>query len=81
MPIKVLIADDHALIREGLTRLLTNDKEIEVVGQADTGYAAVEQAARLNPDVILMDLYMPRMDGITATQLIRKSMPKSCIIY
>lgn len=80
MTSRILIADDHTLIREGLTRLLKTDKEIEVVGEAENGYDALEQAKRLKPDIILLDLYMPGLDGISATKLIKTHMPDVCIV-
>ena len=75
MAVRVLIADDHTVVRQGLRMFLSMDNEIEVVGEAADGAAAVEQARKLSPDVVLMDLLMPGMDGITATGLIRKEMP------
>ena len=68
---RVLIADDDDLMRAGLVELLTVDPEIEIVGQASTGREAVEQARRLAPDVVLMDVWMPDLDGIEATRQIR----------
>lgn len=67
-PIRVLIADDNAVFRQGLCRLLASDPEIEVVGEAGDGYAAVEQALACAPDVVLMDIRMPVLDGIEATR-------------
>jgi DNA-binding NarL/FixJ family response regulator len=65
--IRVLIADDDRLMRAGLVQLLATDPEIRVVGQAGTGREAIEQARRLTPDVVLMDVRMPDLDGIAAT--------------
>jgi RNA polymerase sigma factor (sigma-70 family) len=65
---RVLIADDDDLMRAGLSELLTSDPGIEIVGQASTGREAVEQARRLAPDVVLMDVRMPDLDGIAATR-------------
>ena len=65
---RVLIADDDDLMRAGLVELLTTDPEIEIVGQASTGREAVERARRLTPDVVLMDVRMPDLDGIAATR-------------
>ncbi len=70
-PIRVLIVDDHAIVREGLHTLLAEEADIEVVGQAANGAEAVSLATALYPDVILMDLVMPEMDGIKAMQRIR----------
>ena len=74
--IKVLIVDDHHVVREGLRRILENDDEVEVVGEARTGEEAVVKASSLIPDVIIMDLKMPGMDGIMATHEIKQKMPE-----
>ncbi len=71
-PIRVLIADDHTVVRDGLVAVLAHRPEIMVVGEAGTGVEAVEQARRLRPDVILMDLRMPEMDGAEAMRRIRQ---------
>jgi len=68
--IRVLLADDHAVVRDGLAQLLGSESDIEVVGQARDGSEAVALASRDDPDVVLMDLEMPRMDGIAATRAI-----------
>jgi NarL family two-component system response regulator LiaR len=68
--IRVLIADDHAIVRKGLRALLATERDIEVIGEAEDGAQAVSQARALQPDVILMDLVMPKMDGIEATRQI-----------
>jgi DNA-binding NarL/FixJ family response regulator len=68
MTTRVLVADDEDLMRAGLIELLTADPELEVVGQASTGREAVDQARRLAPDVVLMDVRMPDLDGIAATR-------------
>jgi DNA-binding NarL/FixJ family response regulator len=70
-PVRVLIADDQTLFRVGLARLLDADSRIEVVAEAADGLEAVEQCERLSPDVVLMDLKMPGMDGIEATRCIK----------
>jgi two-component system, NarL family, response regulator LiaR len=75
MPIRVLIADDHEVVRQGLRTFLEIDPELEVVGEAADGREAVRLAHRLRPDVVLMDLLMPELDGIAATQLIRQELP------
>jgi DNA-binding NarL/FixJ family response regulator len=75
MPIRLLLADDHAVVREGLKMFLGLDPELEIVGEAATGKEAVELARRFKPDVVLMDLLMPEMDGIAATEAIRGEMP------
>jgi two-component system response regulator DegU len=73
--IKVLIVDDHHVVREGLRRIMENDDEVEVIGEARTGEEAVVKALSLAPDVIIMDLKMPGMDGIMATHEIKQKMP------
>lgn len=79
-PIRVLIVDDHAIVREGLRTLLVEESNVEVVGEARNGTEAVSMAAHLTPDVILMDLVMPEMDGIQATELIHKANPACQIL-
>ncbi len=69
-PIRVLIADDHAIVRKGIRALLSTESGIEVLGEAEDGAQAVALAAKLRPDVILMDLVMPGVDGIEATRQI-----------
>ena len=69
--IKVLIVDDHQVVRQGLRTFLDLHEDIQVIGEAGDGQAAVELASQLTPDVILMDLVMPRMDGIAATRKIK----------
>jgi DNA-binding NarL/FixJ family response regulator len=66
--IRVLIADDQALMRQGFRMILSAEPDIEVVGEADTGSAAIQQVAALQPDVVLMDIQMPVLDGIAATR-------------
>lgn len=78
--IRVLLADDHPTMREGLARLLGDRQDIAVVGEAEDGVSAVEMARDLCPDVILMDVSMPRMDGIEATELIGKELPRIRVI-
>ena len=74
MKIKVLIADDHTIVRAGLTALLGTEKDIEVVGEAKNGAEAVSNAVELQPDIVIMDLMMPKMDGVEATkELFRKA--------
>jgi NarL family two-component system response regulator LiaR len=71
--IKVLIVDDHQVVRQGLRTFLELQEDISVIGEADDGIKAVEMVNQLKPDVVLMDLVMPHMDGITATQKIHES--------
>ncbi|MFQ5875547.1 MAG: response regulator [Dehalococcoidia bacterium] len=73
--VKVLIVDDHAVVRDGLTAMLGQEKEFKVVGEAPDGLTAVERARELRPDVILMDLRMPVLDGVEAMKLIRVEDP------
>lgn len=73
--IRVLIADDHAVVREGIRAFLTTKPGIAVVGEASNGAEAIEAALRLQPDVILMDLLMPEVDGISAIRQIRTAQP------
>ena len=79
-PVRVLIADDQALFREGLRTLLSTRAEVTVVAEAANGTEAVEQASRLRPDVVLMDLRMPVLDGIQATARIRAAFPSIPVI-
>jgi DNA-binding NarL/FixJ family response regulator len=78
--IRVLIVDDHAVVREGLRTFLELQDGIEVVGEAGDGAAALDQAAALIPDVILMDLVMPRLDGVAAMRKLRERSPASRVI-
>jgi DNA-binding NarL/FixJ family response regulator len=80
MVIRVLVADDHAVVRQGLRMFLALDPEIEVVGEAATGTQALRLAHELTPDVVLMDLLMPEMDGIEATARIRREVPDTEVI-
>jgi len=80
MPIKVLLVDDHTLVRQGLRLLLSQDPEIEIAGEACDGLRALEMAEQLQPDVVLMDLMMPEMDGITAIAELRKRWPEIEVI-
>lgn len=74
-PIRIIIADDHWVVREGLRMYLGRDPGFEIVGEAEDGQQAVQLAAERQPDVILMDLLMPVMDGITAIRTIRRDVP------
>jgi NarL family two-component system response regulator LiaR len=75
MTINILIVDDHSVVRQGLKMFLGLDPELNVVGEAANGVQALEMAKQLKPDVVLMDLMMPIMDGVTATQEIRRKLP------
>jgi two-component system, NarL family, response regulator LiaR len=80
MAIQILIVDDHAVVRQGLKMFLALDAGFKIVGEASNGKEAVELAHLLKPDVVLMDLIMPVMDGITATKIIRRELPDIEII-
>ena len=78
--IRVLIADDHTIVRIGLATLLGAEEDIEVVGEAKNGEMAVSEALRLKPDVVIMDLMMPKMDGAAATAELREKLPSTKVI-
>jgi len=78
--IKVLIADDHRVVREGLAAILKTKEDIQVIGEAQDGIEAVEKARALLPDVILMDVSMPRMGGVEATRQIKREFPHIGIV-
>ncbi len=78
--VRVLIADDHALFAEALETVLTTDKRIHVVGRARDGQEAVELAEKLDPNVVLMDISMPLLDGIEAARKLSKSRPNTSVL-
>jgi DNA-binding NarL/FixJ family response regulator len=80
MAIRILIADDHSVVRQGLRMFLALDPELEVVGEAADGSDALRLALEVRPDVILMDLLMPVMDGIAATQAVRAALPDTEVL-
>jgi DNA-binding NarL/FixJ family response regulator len=79
-PIRVLIADDHSVVRQGLRMFLAVDPGLEVVGEAEDGLEAVDMARRLRPDVVLMDILMPGLDGNGATAVVRRELPRTEVI-
>ncbi len=78
--IKILIADDHTLVREGLRKLLQRDESIEIITEVGDGQGAINVARKLRPDIILMDINMPGTDGITATRVIKREMPSIKVV-
>ena len=79
--IRVLIVDDHTLFRQGIRQMLRMEDDIEVVGEAATGREALDRARALMPDVILMDVKMPDMDGVEATRILHQEMPHAGILF
>jgi NarL family two-component system response regulator LiaR len=80
MSIRILVVDDHSVVRQGLRMFLALDPELEVVGEATNGADAIRLARALKPDVVLMDLLMPVMDGIAATAAMRRELPDTEVI-
>jgi DNA-binding NarL/FixJ family response regulator len=74
--IKILIVDDHVVVREGLSAMLSREPNIEVVGEAENGAQAIDKADKLKPDIVLMDLRMPEVDGVEAMQRIKQQHPE-----
>lgn len=79
-PIKVLIVDDHPVVRDGLKLMLSVTSDLQWVGQAEDGAEAIAQCAALQPDVVLMDMLMPQLDGIAATRAIRQNYPATQVV-
>ena len=73
---KVLIVDDHGIVRQGLKALIKKQADVEVVGEAEDGNAAIELASKLTPDIVIMDVTMPNLNGIDATRAIVRNMPQ-----
>lgn len=80
MAIRILIVDDHSVVRQGLKMFLALDPEMEVVGEASNGAEALAMVEKLQPDVVLMDLLMPVMDGIAATSAVRRDFPDTEVV-
>jgi DNA-binding NarL/FixJ family response regulator len=78
--IRILVVDDHSVVRQGLKMFLGLDPELEIIGEAENGAEAVKMSHELNPDVVLMDMLMPVMDGIEATKTIRQQLPDTEVI-
>ena len=78
--VTVVIVDDHDIVRSGIKIALAGEDTLKIIGEADNGRAAVKLCAELRPDVVLMDLIMPEMDGLEATRLIRQSIPDTQVI-
>jgi len=79
-PIKIFLADDHTIVRQGLAKLLEAEPNIKVVGEAQDGREAVNKAQNLSPDIVIMDIAMPLLNGIEATRQIKKILPQTKII-
>jgi len=79
-PIKIFLADDHTIVRQGLAKLLEAEPNIKVVGEAEDGREAVNKVQKLNPDIVIMDIAMPLLNGIEATRQIKKLSPQTRII-
>ncbi len=79
-PIRIILAEDHTIVRQGLARLLEDQPNLEIVGQAVNGRMAAEMALELKPDIVIMDIAMPKMNGIEAAKRIRKDLPKTKIL-
>ena len=79
-PVRIVIADDHGLVRQGFRGMLAREEAFEVVGEAEDGREAVEICSRLRPDLVLMDVRMPRMDGLAATREIKQRHPETSVL-
>ena len=77
---RILIADDHAIVREGLKQILNDEKDMEVVGEAEDGGQALEKARALRPDITVLDITMPRLTGLDAVRLIKEAVPETQIV-
>jgi DNA-binding NarL/FixJ family response regulator len=79
-PIRILLADDHTIVRQGLARLLEEQPDLEIVGEATNGKAVIEKTLELEPDIIIMDIAMPLLNGIEAAKKVRKILPDCKIL-
>ena len=79
-PIRILLADDHTIVRQGLARLLEEQQDLKIVGEAINGQAVIDKALELEPDIIIMDIAMPQLNGIEAAKRVRKSLPHCKIL-
>src|ERR671916_2492501 len=79
-PARLVIADDHILVRDGYKLMLDREEDLEVVGEAENGREAVELCRRLRPDLVLMDVRMPEMDGLAATRAIKEELPRISVV-
>src|SRR5688572_22020156 len=79
-PLRILLADDHVTVRHGLKLLIDNQTDMKVVAEASDGAAAVQQALELQPDVVVMDISMPGMNGLVATRTLKKAQPRAAIV-
>lgn len=79
-PLRVLVADDHAVVRQGLKLLIDGQPDMEVVAEADDGKTVLEVARRVNPDIVVMDVSMPRMNGLVATRALKRQQPSVTIV-
>jgi len=78
--IKLLLADDHKIVRDGIVSLLQNEEDLEIIGEAENGEIAIKQVEKLQPDLVIMDINMPVMDGIKSTAIINEKFPRTKIL-